>query len=145
MHVLAMEDGRQAVLFLDQGRRLQLIARGTSLWAPACLSPIAAQFGLSSTRRAELMRALDWLVLQGRMPDRMYRTEASAYRLLFILIALDGRRHQVPPRETARILFGDARVHHHWQDGGRAMRAQIRRAGERGEWLAAGGYRTLLR
>jgi hypothetical protein len=144
VHFLRSDSGEENVLFLDRGRRLQLHVTGSSLHEVVCLGPLAAQVALGATRRGELVRALDWVIAHGTLPQRVHRAEAGAHRLLFILLALDGARQGAAPRDIARLLFGESRVQHHWADGGRAMRAQIHRAVERGEWLCAGGYRALL-
>jgi len=144
MHALATGPHHQHALFLDRGRRLQISVNGNSLRERVCLSPVAAPVGAGITRRAELVRALDQLVAQGTLPQRVHRTESGIHRLLFILLALDGARSRLPLRELARILHGEVRTREDWKQDGRAIRAQIGRAVARGEWLAAGGYRTLL-
>ncbi|MEJ0025940.1 MAG: DUF2285 domain-containing protein [Rhizomicrobium sp.] len=144
MHVVPAGGAHQDVLFLDSGRRLQISLSGASLEDRVCLSPLAAPAGAGVTRRAELVLALDHLVAHGRLPRRMHRPEAGAHRLLFILLARDGAQSRVPLRDTALVLFGETRMRDQWKENRRAMRAQMHRAVVRGDWLVAGGYRTLL-
>ncbi|MEJ1968465.1 MAG: DUF2285 domain-containing protein [Rhizomicrobium sp.] len=145
MQLLTLTPGREQACFSTAAAVFRSPSQARPWDRRVCLSPIAAQRGIGTTRRAELVRALDHLVAHGGLPARVHRADAGAYRLLFILLALDSARTEAAPRETARVLFGEARVRDHWRSDGRAMRAQIHRAIERGNWLTAGGYRTLLR
>lgn len=137
-------DTREHLLIMDEGRRLQLDVAGEVVVGRALLSPVAGKGDTSATRRHALTRALDHLILHGRLPERLYRGESGAHRLLFVLLALDGVRDGIPPQELAPMLFGPARLQHSGRGQLRALRAQISRAVARGEWLVQQGYPTLL-
>ena len=144
VHTFTLDDMHQHILILDEGHRLQLEVTGRPVSGRVLLSPVAGQTNASPTRCHELRRALDHFVLHGRLPERLYRGETGAHRLLFILLALDGARESMPVQDLARLLFGPARLQQGGRRHGRALRAQIYRAISRGEWLVREGYRSLL-
>jgi hypothetical protein len=109
--------------------------------------PVAVTFlvhGLAAIRKAcDQLRLLDRILSQDGTPSppRVHWTPRTR-NLRDALITLDGRGAGASHREIATVIHGAKDVATHW---GAGLRQRIQRNYSRGEALAAGGYRDLLR
>lgn len=144
VHIVEISQGKSAVLFLQDGRTLQVMVSGSSTLENATLlTPATVTPGLIATRTASFRRFND-LVHYGYLRQTLYPPEPRAPRLAKVLAALDGSLAELPHREIASLMFSKGRVDQNWGGGLDHMRDQVRRAVSYGHALMAGGYRQFL-
>jgi hypothetical protein len=143
--VLLTPNGRQLVLFSQDGRVLQLEVSGAPVFEDTrLLADVLVPSERTRARQQALARLAD-LVCHGVLRPRLYPCHPRRKRLALVLQALDGDLDGAPPRDIAIALYGADRVQRDWSDAGENLRDQIRRAVKRGRFLMEGGYRMLLR
>jgi hypothetical protein len=133
------------MLFLEEGRRLQLAIRGGRGARFQLLTETPLDLALVR-RRSRLMHRLAALAASGRLLPSLYPPDPRGRRLGLVLRALDGWLAGASQQTIAQAVFAHYDVHADWRrPRGTALRHQIRRMIWRGRWLMDGGYRTLLR
>lgn len=135
-------DGKQHLLFQHEGQSLQIAVSGADLSAPVHLLPEAVQRGVDIAHFVHGLKQLQAILEGGRLAP--VRTVPSLPRLRVVLQALDGYLAGCPHREIATAIFGERRVSADWNDPGRHLQDQVRRAVRRGRILMEGGYIPLL-
>jgi hypothetical protein len=142
---LRTPDGRQLVLFFQDGRAFQLEVSGAAVFEDTrLLTDVLVPSARIRAHRQAIARLAD-LVRHGVLRPRLYPGHPRRKRLALVLQALDGDLDGAPPRDIAIALYGTDRVQRDWSDAGENLRDQLRRAVKRGRFLMEGGYRMLLR
>jgi hypothetical protein len=137
-------DDRSDVLFVEEGRFLQVSISGTKELNGALLFMPALDIPENVTARAASFRRLNDLMLHGHLRQTLYPQEPRAPRLVTVLKALDGSLAGLPHREIAMLIFSKERVDADWGVQ-HHLRDQVRRAISYGQSLMEGGYRQFLR
>ena len=133
--------GREHMLVKGNGRVVQVQCTGMSMLSP---EPVRLGFLIrGTTNMSSRWRTLKnaQCVYAARKPVPWSRTSLA---LRNALIAHDCQSAGLSVRETAAIIYGDARAEAAWAGPGQSMKDEIRRARARGNELVSGGYRTLL-
>jgi hypothetical protein len=143
--LLRSEDGREHLLFYEQGRSLQLAISGVSVRHPVHLVAEAALPSTDVNSQLWAMRCFDGLLVSGRLLPNYFPIENRSARLRTVLQALDGWLAGAPPREIALACYGARRVETSWNDPGNHLRDSLRRTIQRGRELMNGGYLQFLR
>ncbi|WP_065383082.1 DNA -binding domain-containing protein [Hyphomonas sp. ND6WE1B] len=133
--------GREHMLVKGNGRVVQVQCTGMSMLSP---EPVRLGFLIrGTTNMSSRWQALKnaQCVYAVKKPAPWSRTGLA---LRNALVAHDCRTAGLSVRETAAIIYGDARAGAAWAAPGQAMKDEIRRARARGNELVSGGYRTLL-
>jgi len=136
--------GREHMLIKGNGHVVQVRCIGMSMLSP---EPVKLGFLI---RGAENISSL-WRML--KEAHRVYggsevrsrpQWTRTGLALRNALVAHDCATAGLSVRETAAIIYGNARAEAAWAGPGQSMRDEIRRARARGKELVSGGYRTLL-
>jgi hypothetical protein len=133
--------GREHMLVKGNGRVVQVQCTGMSMLSP---EPVRLGFLIrGTTNMSSRWRALKnaQCVYAAKKSVPWSRTGLAMRNAL---VAHDCRTAGLSVRETAAIIYGDARAEAAWAGPGQSMRDEIRRARARGNELVSGGYRTLL-
>jgi hypothetical protein len=142
-HILIDARGRQHLLLRNNGAVLQLTVEGVEVaYGPVVLTFLVhgpAALGSASKQLATLRR-----ILAPTSPSVPARTRWTAQTLKRrdAVIALDGRSAGATYRDVAIFLRGPERAERDWGTG---LKERMRRDLRRGEALARGRYRDLLR
>jgi hypothetical protein len=136
---------RTDVLFIEEGRFLQLSVSGRQDVAGALLFMPVLEDPENVTARAATFRRLNDLMQYGHLRPTLYPQEPRAPRLINVLRALDGSLAGLPHREIAMLIFSKERVDSDWSGTKHHLRDQVRRAIGYGQSLMEGGYRQFLR
>jgi hypothetical protein len=141
-HILVDARGRQHVVLRANGTAVQLMVEG----ADVAVGPVTITFlvrGLGAIREASDRLATLRRILSTtfRMPE-LPRWTATTRKLRNALVALDGRAAGASYREIAIVLYGIDYVELNWRTG---LKDRMRHHLSRGQALAGGGYRDLLR
>jgi hypothetical protein len=137
--------GRSDVLFVEEGRFLQVSISGPRDLKDALLFMPALDIPGNVTARAASFRRLNDLMQYGHLRQTLYPQEPRAPRLINVLKALDGSLAGLPHREIALLIFSKERVEADWGGPQHHLRDQVRRAVAYGHGLMDGGYRQFLR
>lgn len=133
------------LLFLDEGRRLQVAIRGGARSGRLCLFTQAPLDIATVRRRSWLMQRLAYFHAEGRLAPSLYPPDPRSRRLALVLQALDGWLNHASQQTIAQVVFPNRDVHADWRrPTGTTLRHQIRRMIQRGRWLMAGAYLRLL-
>jgi hypothetical protein len=136
---------RSDVLFVEEGRFLQVSIAGDGDLKDALLFMPALDIPANVTARAASFRRLNDLLQYGHLRQTLYPQELRAPRLINVLKALDGSLAGLPHREIALLMFSKERVEADWGGAQHHLRDQVRRAIGYGQNLMKGGYRQFLR
>jgi hypothetical protein len=136
---------RQHVVFLGEGRGLQLAVQGASLMNPVRLLIDAAPGARAACLQTGLLKCFNDLSSEGRMKPRYSLRKIAARRLKTVLQALDGAMSGASHREIAIGIYGQERVAADWNDPKENLKDHIRKTIRRGFRLMNGGYRSFLR
>ena len=136
---------RQHVVFLGEGRGLQLAVHGASLLNPVRLLIDAAPGPRAARLQAGLLKCFNDLGIEGQMKPRYTLRKIAARRLKTVLQALDGAIAGASHREIAVAIYGQGRVDADWNDPKENLKDHIRKTVRRGFLLMNGGYRSFLR
>lgn len=136
---------RQHVVFLGEGRGLQLVVHGESVLNPVRLMIDAAPGPRAARIQAELLKCFNDLSITGRMKPRYNLKKVSARRLKTVVRALDGAIAGASHKDIALAIYGAQRVQTDWDDPREHLKDHIRRTVRRGIRLMNGGYRSFLR
>ena len=142
--ILITVDGQQHVLLRDADRCFQLAVSGADIMQPVRLRIDAVWSAEHLKHRLWALECLNTLCANGRLPDRLFPSEARSGRLRFVLQTLDGSLTNASHRRIAEVLIGKERVQADWADPGDHLRDRVRRAIRRGRLLMDGGYRGFL-
>jgi len=143
--LLLASDAIQHLLFLGNGRGVQLAAAGASLLEPVHIFVYAVPAAKKLHRQFMTLSCFTDLRLRGRvMPSHRPRASDSL-RLRRALIALDGCLSGLSNYEIAVSLYGERHVEAGWSDPERYLYNHIRKLIGRGKTLMNGGYRRFLR
>jgi hypothetical protein len=138
--------GREHMLVKGNGHVVQVQCTGMSM-----LSPEPVRLGFLIRGTADISSR--WHMLQnaqrvygqdGQGPREPAPWRRTSLALRNALIAHDCEAAGLSVRETAAMIYGEARANEAWAGPGRSMKDEIRRARARGRDLVSGGYRTLL-
>lgn len=133
------------LLFLEEGRRLQVAIRGGTSNRRAVLTTPAPVVLSTARRRLWLLHRLTDFLVRGRLAPSLYPPDPRSRRLALVLQALDGWQAQASQQTIAQVVFAHRDVHADWRrPAGATLRHQIRRMIRRGRWLMESGYRHLL-
>lgn len=141
--VQASDGMAQHVLFLEEGRRLQLAVYGEDVFGRVRLfaeTPLQVD---CVKRRASLLHRLADFLAHGRLAPDLYPPEPRGRRLAVVLRVLDGWLAKTPQRLIGTTVFDDDDATG-WRDCACPLRDRVRLTLRRGRWLMEGGYRTLL-
>jgi hypothetical protein len=136
-------EGRQQILFADQGRFLQLDVRGTPILQAGRLLPDLLSSAENITARADAARQLADLVKHRALRPQLHPPAKQGLRLSIVLQALDGELAGASHRDIAIALFGAEKARAGWRS--RSMRDKVANAIKYGVFLMNGGYRKYLR
>jgi hypothetical protein len=136
---------RQHVMFLGEGRGLQLAVHGASLLNPVRLLIDVAPGPRAAHIQTGLLKCFNDLGIEGRMKPRYALRRIAARRLKTVLQALDGAMAGASHREIAVSIYGQERVTADWSDPKENLKDHIRKTVRRGFRLMSGGYRSFLR
>lgn len=136
---------QQHILFLREGRGLQLAIRGASVQKPVQLMIDASPNPAAAHQQLELLRCFTDLVLTGRVKSRSVLKEVASHRLKMVLQALDGALAGASHREIALAIYGIERVRMDWNDPREHLKDHIRKTVRRGLRWMEGGYRSFLK
>ena len=140
-----MTDGpTQHVLFVDQGRRVQLAVQGADLFGRVRLLADAPLEVTHVKRRTSLLRRLAHALHYQELPARLFPPDPRGRRLAVILRALDGWLANTSQRRIGEAVLDGFDVERDWRDCPCELRDRVRLTLRRGRWLMEEGYRTLL-
>jgi hypothetical protein len=131
------------IVFVDQGRQLQLEMHTLPDVGLGIFTPAVAPASLAGKRTLALRRLAD-LAEYGALREHLYPAEARAPRMARILQALDGAMTGARHRDIAVSLFGEQRVLEDWGLPDNHLRDHVRRAIGHGRMLMNGGFARLL-
>jgi hypothetical protein len=134
----------QHVLFLEEGRRLQLTVTGDDLFGRVRLLTDAPCDRLAFKRRMSLLHRLADLLACGNQTRHLYPPEPRGRRLAVVLRALDGWLAKTAHRALGEAMFNADGRAREWRDCECPLRERLRLTLRRGRWLMDSGYRTLL-
>ncbi len=142
--VIARE-GREYVVLDDGYRRIRIdVLSGTVREGP--VQPVFRMRGLVSIKPK--LRTLGRILALARPGFRAaphWPADQRMARWIDMLRVHDAYQGGASQREIAAALFGSARIAEDWCGGSDALQSRVRRLIKRGEAMAAGGYRWLLR
>lgn len=140
--LLEMPNGLQHLVFMDEGRRLQLTIEGADVMLPVRLLTDGAAQKKLATLQLRALQSFNDLRLSGRLYDSHIECSRTQERLRLILRILDARLSGATHNEIAQKIFTEAS----FEVGcsGEQLRDRVRRAIYRGVALMRKGYRDLL-
>ncbi|HEY5237193.1 MAG TPA: DUF2285 domain-containing protein [Rhizomicrobium sp.] len=138
-------DDRQHVIFLGEGRGLQLAIQGVSVLNPVRLLIDAAPGPRAARIQVALLKCFTDLGITGRMKPHYILKTIAARRLKTVLQALDGAMAGATHREIALAIYGPGRVNADWDDPKENLKDHIRKTVRRGFRLLNGGYTAFLK
>lgn len=133
----------QHVLFLEQGRRLQIMVYGDDVFGRVRLFAQTPCHVDSVKRHASLLHRLTDFLAHDRLAPDLYPPEPRGRRLVVVLRVLDGWLAETAQRVIGSTVFNDD-DRQGWRDCPCPLRDRVRLTLRRGRWLMDGGYRTLL-
>jgi hypothetical protein len=137
--------GRQHLLLLENGRRLQLAIDGADIRAPVHFLAHAVLDSNRVRTQTATIRCFNELISGNRLSSPHYLTDPPPPRLGFVVKALDGWLARKPHKDIAVTLFGPTRVRQDWYDPYEHLRNRVRKAIRMGKLLMDGGYLKLLK
>lgn len=143
--LLLAPGGRQHLLFLENGRRLQLAIDGADIRAPVHFLAHAILDNNRVRTQTATMRCFNELLSCNRLSSPHYLIDPPPPRLSFVAKALDGWLARMPHKDIAVSLFGSNRVGQDWYDPYEHLRDRVRKAIRMGKSLMDGGYLKLLK
>lgn len=142
--LLSTPDG-QHLLFQEGSQSLQFAVSGVRIDKPVRLLSEAIVPADVIKYQLRALQCFQHLLVTGHLLPNHCAIEPQAPRLRTVLQALDGSLAGASHREIACSIFGSARVDRDWDNPGRHLQDQVRRAIRRGRDLMEGGYLRLLR
>jgi hypothetical protein len=142
--LLEMPNDGQHLLFMDEGRRLQLAIEGADVMRPVRLLMNGAPEKDLALSQLAALRCFNDLRLSGRLYDSHIERGRGPERLHMVLRILDANLSGATRDEIARKLFADEYLDEGWSGANQLLRDRVRRAIYRGRILMHKAYRTLL-
>jgi hypothetical protein len=142
--LLEMPNNLQHLLFMDEGRRLQLAIDGADVMRPVRLLTNGAPEKDLALSQLAALRCFNDLRLSGRLYDSHIERGRGPERLRLVLRILDASLSGATRDEIARKLFADEYIGPDWSGANQLLRDRVRRAIYRGRALMHKAYRTLL-
>jgi hypothetical protein len=142
--LLEMPNNLQHLLFMDEGRRLQLAIEGADVMRPVRLLTNGAPEKKLALSQFGALRCFNDLRLSGRLYDSHIERGRGPERLHLVLRILDANLSGATRDEIARKLFADEYLDEGWSGANQLLRDRVRRAIYRGRALMHKAYRTLL-
>ncbi|HWH59557.1 MAG TPA: DUF2285 domain-containing protein [Terriglobales bacterium] len=142
--LLEMPSGGQHLLFMDEGRRLQLAIEGADVMRPVRLLTNGAPEKDLALSQLAALRCFNDLRLSARLYDSHIERGRGPERLHLVLRILDANFSGATRDEIARKLFADEYIDEGWSGANQLLRDRVRRAIYRGRALMCKAYRTLL-
>lgn len=144
--VCADGEGREHAVLSDGWRHIRLdVAAGTL----AGEVPVVLGYRLRGIAGAVAkllpLRRLLYLCRHRRFSAALFPEERRIERWLLLLRVHDALADGASQREIAAALFGIERVAHEWSGASDSLRSRTRRLIRDAEFMARGGYRSLLR
>lgn len=141
--LLETPNGPQHLLFIEDGRSLQLVIQGADVTKPVRLMADGAPDRTLARPQLRSLQCFNDLRLLGRLrPSHVQRDPLSA-RWKLVLRALDGDLAGASRQEIARHLLPEY-SDDLWRSRDRPLQYRVRRALARGCALMRKGYRSLL-
>lgn len=138
--LLDVPSGPQHLLFVDEGRGLQLVVEGEEVVRPVRLLTNGAPDANCAGAQLRALQCFNALRLTGRLSPSTVQREPLSPRLRHVLRVLDADLAGASRDEIADVLLAEG----HAAESGRALRDYIRRALRRGQGLMRKSYRRLL-
>jgi len=143
--LLEMPNGLQHLLFMDEGRRLQLAIEGVDVMRPVRLFTDSTPEKELAAEQLRALRCFNDLRLSGRLYDSHIERGRGPKRLRLVLRVLDAHLSSATRDEIARKIFADEYFHEGWSGANQLLRDRVRRAIYRGRALMRKAYRILLK
>jgi hypothetical protein len=143
--VVVQAAGGEHLALSDGYRRIRIdVIRGT-----LCEGPVHLRYelkGLASVESKILtLRRLLALCRLGRFARDLHPQERLAPRWVAALRVYDAVREGASRRQVAAVMYGEKSATVGEESGSDFLRLRIQRLARVGRYMAAGGYRTLLR
>lgn len=142
--LLEMPNGPQNLLFVDEGRGLQLVVAGADVTRPVRLVTDGAPKAERCSRQLRALQCFNELRLTGRLPPSRLQRDPLSPRLRHVLRVLDGDLSGASLQLIAQGTLGNEFTPERWQGRARTLRDRIRRSLRRGYFLMRKGYRDFL-
>jgi len=130
----------QNLLFIEEGRGLQLVIEGEDVMRPVRLLTDGAPDADRASGQLRALHCFNELRLTGRLCSSSVQRDPLSPRLRHVLRILDADLAGASRDEIGEVLVAEGHV----VNGGRALRDYIRRALRRGQELMRKSYRNLL-
>ncbi len=142
--LLEMPTGPQHLLFMEEGRRLQLAIEGADVMRPVRLLANAAPEKELAAAQLRALRCFNDLRLSGQLYDSHTERGRGPERLRLVLRILDASLSGATHNEIAQKIFAGEYFGPGWFGVEQLLRDRVRRAVYRGLALMRKAYRTLL-